>query len=446
MTRKISLILKEVLKKIEPTKKELETIGNSFKEFLKKFEKRLKTLKINAEVFVGGSFAKKTMIKKNSYDVDIFVRFDKIYGENISSILEKIVEPMKAKKVHGSRDYFQIQKENLIFELIPVIKIRSPKEAKNITDLSYSHVKYINKKIKSEELLGEIKIAKAFCYANNCYGAESYIKGFSGYSLELLIYYYKNFIKFIKAVSKMGEGKIVIDIEKHHKTKQDVLMDLNSSKLNSPIILIDPTYKQRNALAALSKETFEEFKKDCKKFLKNPSIKAFEIKKMNLEKMKDSAKKNKFEYALIKTKTSKQAGDVAGSKLLKFYRHLNFEIRRFFEIKNKGFEYPVISDEIPVSKTSKKQKEVSDDEKKSADYFFVVKNKKEILIKGPNIKSLKNVEAFRKKHRNTFVKKNRIYALESTPKNLKEFINNWKKKNKQRIKDMYIEELKILEN
>ena len=39
-------------------------------------------------------------------------------------------------------------------------------------------------------------------------------------------------------------------------------MNLNASKLNSPIILIDPTYKQRNTLAALSNETFENFKKD----------------------------------------------------------------------------------------------------------------------------------------------------------------------------------------
>ena len=47
-------------------------------------------------------------------------------------------------------------------------------------------------------------------------------------------------------------------------------MDLNSSKLNSPIIPIDPTYKQRNVLAALSKETFEMFQKSCKEFLENP--------------------------------------------------------------------------------------------------------------------------------------------------------------------------------
>ena len=96
--------------------------------------------------------------------------------------------------IHGSRDYFQInESKDFVIELIPVIKATDPKKAENITDLSYSHVKYINKKIKNQKILDEIKIAKAFCYATKTYGAESYINGFSGYSLELLIYHYKSF-------------------------------------------------------------------------------------------------------------------------------------------------------------------------------------------------------------------------------------------------------------
>ena len=97
-------------------------------------------------------------------------------------------------------------------------------------------------------------------------------------------------MKFIRAIAKTRREKIIIDIEKKHKSKRAILMDLNSSKLQSPIILVDPTYKQRNVSAALSEETFERFKKDCKKFLKNPSIKAFEIQKTDLEKIKQNAK------------------------------------------------------------------------------------------------------------------------------------------------------------
>ena len=421
--KKIDSILTEVLEKVEPKKVELKLIENFLREFLEKIEKKIKVLKINAEIFVGGSFAKKTVIKKDKYDVDIFLRFDKKYKE-ISDLTEKILKGIKnVSMIHGSRDYFRIKiNPTIYFELIPVIKVKNPKESENITDLSYSHVKYINKKIKSKKILDEIMLAKAFCYANHCYGAESYIQGFSGYGLELLIYYYKGFIKFIKAVSKMDD-KTVIDIEKHHKNKQAVLMDVNSSKLHSPIILIDPTYKQRNALAALSEETFEKFKKTCRKFLENPDAKAFEIRKIDLKKIKQDAKKKKFEFILIEAKTTKQEGDVAGTKLLKFYKHLNYEIEKFFEIKNKGFNY---------------------NRKKSARCFFVVKNRNEILFDGPYIKDLENVKKFKKEHKDYFTKKGKYYAKEKIKFNIEKFIEVWKKKNKKRIKEMYIKELKAV--
>ncbi|MFH1801580.1 MAG: nucleotidyltransferase domain-containing protein, partial [archaeon] len=286
MTKKIDSILKEVLEKIEPPKEELKFINESLRDFLERIRKRIEVLKINAEVFVGGSFAKGTVIKKDYYDVDVFVRFDKKYkDEEISVLTKKILKDIKGVLVvHGSRDYFRVKINSYFFiEVIPVTKIAKSSEARNITDLSYSHVKYVNKKIKSKKVLDEIKIAKAFCHAKKCYGAESYINGFSGYGLELLVYHYGSFLKFIKAASKM-ENKEVVDIEKHYKNKPTVLMDLNGSKLHSPIILIDPTHKQRNALAALSDETFEKFREECKKFLKNPSIKSFEIEKTDLEK------------------------------------------------------------------------------------------------------------------------------------------------------------------
>lgn len=423
--KKINFVLKEVLKKIEPAKEDITLIENSLKDFLERFQKKLKSLRIDAEVFVGGSFAKNTVIRKDKYDVDIFVRFDKKYDDKkISNLLSKALKPFKnISKVHGSRDYFRLKVGPAFFiELIPVKKIKTLKEAENITDLSYSHVKYINKKIKSLKILDEIRIAKAFCYANNCYGAESYIQGFSGYALELLIYYYKSFVRFANAVGKMTDEKIVIDIEKHFRNKQIVLMDINSAKLDSPIILVDPTYKHRNVLAALSDDTFERFKLACKKFLKNPSIKSFELEKIDLEKIKANAKKKKYEFILLEAKTNKQAGDIAGSKLLKFYRHLSSEIGNFFYIKKKGFNY---------------------NGKKAARYFFVVKDKGEIIRAGPYLKDKKHVAKFKKKHKKTFQDKGRIHVKKRINFTLRDFIGTWKTKNRKKIREMSIGGLRI---
>jgi tRNA nucleotidyltransferase (CCA-adding enzyme) len=444
---KIGSILEEVLEKINPSEKELEEINSSIEKFLKVFEQRLKTNKIKAEVFLGGSFAKGTVMKKDCYDLDVYVRFEEeLSDKEMSELVKKSLKgSKKVSIVHGSRDYFRIKlKDDLFIEVVPVKKISKPDKAENITDLSYSHVKYIKKKVKNKKVLDEIKIAKAFCYANKCYGAESYINGFSGYALELLVAHYKSFEKFLKEMtkaiktnkgpknlwSKEYEGKweelkkkIIIDIEKDYKKKENILMDLNSSKLGSPVILIDPTFKQRNALAALSEETFSRFKQAAEKFLKNPSIKSFELEKTDLEKVKSQALKAKREFVLIEAQTSKAEGDVAGTKLLKFYNHFCGETEKIFEVKKKGFNY---------------------NGKKAARYYFVVKPKKEILFAGPFVKDKDNLKAFERVHKNYTIKKGRVYAKEKIDFGIKEFIKKWKSDNKVKIDEMYITSLEVV--
>ena len=427
MNKKVDDILKEVLERVEPSEQDLEEINKALKQFKENIWEQIKKYKLDAVLFEGGSFAKKTIIKKDNYDIDMFIMFsEKFRGQNISKFTEKLLKGIQGTSIiHGSRDYFKINKfKNFFIELIPVIKANDPKKAENITDLSYSHVKYINKKIKNPKILDEIKIAKAFCYATKTYGAESYINGFSGYSLELLIYHYKSFLNFIKAVAKHKGDKIIIDIEKYYKKKNDVLLDMNSSKLISPIILVDPTYKQRNALAALSEETFEKLKQESKRFLKNPLIKHFEIKKIDLEKIKKDALKKKNEFILLELKTQKPSGAVAGSKLLKFYNHLENEIKIFFEVKNKGFEY---------------------NQENNARCFFAVKPKKEIIKQGPFLKDKPNIKQFKKEHKSTFEKSGKIYAKEKFEYPINKFIENWKKKYSRKINEMSISELKIVE-
>jgi len=133
-------------------------------------------------------------------------------------------------------------------------------------------------------------------------------------------------------------------------------------------------------------------------------------------------KKSRKEFILIQTSTNKQEGDIAGSKLLKFYNYLENEISIYFEIKNHGFNY---------------------NDKKSARYFFVVKRKTWILSKGPKISDKKNLKKFKKKHKHTFVKAKRVYAKEKIIFNINTFINNWKRKKKKLMKEMSIKDLKI---
>jgi len=410
--KNIKKILEQELERVKPSSEELGRIKQETSEIIDKLKKTIKTKKIKACVFIGGSLAKNTIIKKDKYDIDIFVRFDKKH-EDISELLDKILKTAKlgAERIHGSRDYFKLKRKDL-FEIIPTLKIKKPEEAKNVTDLSYFHVSYVLGCVKKNKKIGdEIILAKAFCYAQKCYGAESYIKGFSGYALELLICYYKSFMNFINQVAGSKE-QIVLDPGKHYKNKQEILLNLNEAKLQSPIVFVDPTFKERNALAALSKETFEKFKQGCIKFIRRPSRKFFELGKINEKKFN----------LILEAKTNKQEGDVAGSKLLKFFNFVSRDIEKYFVVSRKEFEY---------------------DNKKSARYYFSIKKRKEIICQGPEIHKVENLLAFKHAHKNVFIKKNKAYAKEKVNINIKQLVKDI---DKRVMKDMGMIGLKIIKS
>lgn len=414
----IDKILKEEIELIKPSRETLKEINQTDKEFCKHLLSKLKGRKIKADVFIGGSLAKGTLTKKKKYDVDIFVRFDKKYEDSeISEMLGKILN--KAKRIHGSRDYYQLIVKGIILEVIPVIKIKRINEARNITDLSYFHVNYIKKRLKNKKLADEILLAKTFAHAQNCYGAESYIHGFSGYSLELLICHYGSFLKFVKEISKSksSKEKIIIDDKRFYKDKNEVLRELNEAKINSPIILIDPTFRERNALAGLSEETFEKFKESCIKFLKNPNEKFFTQKNLREELSKKYGKSLK----IIEARTSKQAGDIAGSKSKKFFEFFVSRLEKEFIVKLKQFDY--------------------DENKNIAYFYFVVDKKKEEVVRGPPADAVHNLIRFKKVHLGAFIKNNFAYAKIKHDLSFEQFVKKFRMKNKKIIKEMSIKEL-----
>lgn len=399
----INEILKREAEKIKLDEKSQE-IKNKADEFCRRLKKATnkagsrKTsstkvesnqLEDNPEVFIGGSLAKGTLIKKDNYDIDIFVRFKEADSDKLEKALKKIKE--KYRRIHGSRDYFQVKNKNMVFEIIPVKKIKKAGEAENITDLSYLHVDYVKKQInRNKKLAEEIMLAKAFSHSCNCYGAESYIQGFSGYALELLIIYYKSFLNFLKAVTHSKE-KIVIDSAKFYKNKQEIMLNLNEAKLSSPIIVVDPTYKERNATAALSSETFERFKETANRFLKKPSSRFFEAKIVDKKQLEKEAKIRRAEFIEFRASTNRQEGDIAGSKLRKFFNFTAMNIDKYYIIIRKEFVYSG---------------------KHEANFYFIARKKKEIILQGPLVRDIFNCERFKKAHKNCFVKAGKLFAKE----------------------------------
>ncbi len=414
---------------VVPDKETRNRLLGELREFLKLLKNAAHYEKISADFFVGGSFAKGTLMKKEKYDIDIFARFDWRY-QDLTSLLAIIVKracgkrKVKIVRLHGSRDYFQIfVNKEILFEIVPVLKIKKPKEARNVTDLSYFHVSYVKNKLRgNSKILKEIAVAKAFCKAQGVYGAESYIGGFSGYALECLVIHYKSFLKMIKNLLKVKD-KLIIDPANHYKNKSEVMVSLNEGKLQGPIILIDPTWKERNVLAALSKETFLKFQKSARNFLRFPGEEFFTRKEVDIQKLKKETKEKKASLIELIASTNRQPGDIAGTKLKKFSNFLIGQLQQYYEIIRCEFIY---------------------DGEQSARVLLIIKEKNGIKKIGPPVSLEKHAKAFRRKYDRVYEKNGRLCADIAAQVSAKKFIIKFMLKYKEIIKSMQIEKLKVL--
>ena len=395
--------MQSVLKKIKPGKEEIDNLNKITKDFLTKLNSKLK----DAKAILGGSGAKDTWLSGN-HDVDLFVQFDKnkysdeshLISEHLEKMLKKVFPEFKIERLHGSRDYFQLNYKNLNFEVVPIIKINKSEEALNITDISPLHALWVNK--NAQKLKDEIRLAKQFCRANKLYGAESHISGFSGYVLEILISYYGSFEKLLKASLKWKD-KEVIDPEKHYKNKHLALFHLNNSKLQSPIIVVDPVDKERNAAAALSKEKMKQFQKVAKQYLKSPSEKLFVKEEISKEKLM----KEKGHLLFLTIVPVEGKHDVVGVKLLKAFEFLRDELS-CFKVKKAGWNW--------------------NENDSGAAFYFILKEDKlsEFEVRnGPPLKLAEHVKHFKKVNKNTFTKDGKLFArIKVKHPNLEDFIKN----------------------
>ncbi|MBI4441101.1 nucleotidyltransferase domain-containing protein [Candidatus Woesearchaeota archaeon] len=304
--------------------------------FLAQVNAALAKQHLDAAAMLGGSVAKGTHL--SLYDCDIFVIFARTYATtDISSLLQKALLPFKPRKVHGSRDYFQIARKGITFELIPVLHIDAPAEAQNVTDVSPLHVTWVRDNIG--QLHDDVRLAKLFCKAQGVYGAESYINGFSGYILEVLVIAYKGFIPMLRAAASFRQKQLV-DVMHYYKSRDDVFKRMNAAKIQSPLIVIDPVQADRNAAAAVSDETFARFVLAAKLFMQKPSLSFFKPKPFSLSSLKVRARQSNAVLLQFSIVPHDGKGDVVGSKLVKCFDYMAAQLKTAeFMVLDKGWHW-----------------------------------------------------------------------------------------------------------
>ncbi len=403
--QRLKKIVKKIKQKSKPTASEVKKVNQVINFSKKEIQKEIDKRNIDAKIMLGGSVAKNTWTR-NQHDIDFFVRFDK-KCKNIDTTLKKIVKSVfkKVEVLHGSRDYCKTKYKGYDLEFVPVLKIKNASEAKNSMDASLFHVEYVKNKIKRKpKLAEEIRVFKEFARAQRVYGAETHIAGMSGYVSELLIIHYGTFLKFIKKMETI-QPKISIDIENDYKNKNEILNKLSKSKLTSPIVLIDPVLKERNAAAALSYETFSNIVFSSRLFLRNPNIDFFKEKRLNITDVKKRSKKRGTLLTIKKIKKEYPKEDVFLARLNKILKKVKrILIRKGISVFDYGYFI----------------------EKNKVKIFFELETKKLSKYKkhiGPFVWiSKENFDKFIEKHKNVYVSgKNLACDSKREYKNVKKF-------------------------
>jgi 2,3-bisphosphoglycerate-independent phosphoglycerate mutase len=123
----------------------------------------------------------------------------------------------------------------------------------------------------------------------------------------------------------------------------------------------------------------------------------------------------------VRIETDRQAGDIAGTKLKKFHYALEETIVKEFELVEHHFGYSGAQ---------------------HADVYIIAKPKKEKIVQGPPVKMEEHVRAFKKLHKDTFEKKNTLYARVKPRYSCTAFCKEFAKKDI--VKQMGVTHLEVL--
>lgn len=360
--------------------------------FLAEINRALASAGLKASAQLGGSFAKGTFLV-GDHDVDVFVRFDRSYpNEALSDLLASALKGFRPSRVHGSRDYFKIRSKGLNYEIVPVYALEKVADIVNIMDASPFHVAWFKRRCAVQPALADqIRLIKAFLKANGLYGAESWIRGFSGHLVDILAAYYGSFEALLRAAANWTP-KIVIDIENAHKGK--ALEVLNPSKTEGPLIVVDPIQAKRNAAAALSEEKFNAFVALARAWLAHPSEKFFKPKPFSLTALRASARSQGKALLLLTARPRKDSEDIMGAGLLRSWKHIKEKLEEHdFKVLDAGFDW------------SRKPG--------PALFWFVLETAEleaERIVRGPPLANKVAVQRFKAAHAQSFEREGRVLA------------------------------------
>lgn len=413
-------LLEKVLKKIVPSKKELELEEKISKQLVEKIKK---TEGKHVDAIIAGSIARNTHLR-NDRDIDIFVMFPKHLGriefeKQGLKIGKAVFRGHNWEKAYSEHPYIRGTIKGFAVEIVPSYKVKSPMELKSSVDRTPFHNKYLLERL-SEQHRKEIRLLKQFLKGINCYGADLKTNSFPGYVAELLVLKYGSFSKVLENASNWKIGT-VIDLE--HELSDDEAR----KKFNHHLIVVDPVDESRNVSAALSLEQFNRFVAACNAFLKKPSVQFFFPKKtkpLNIARLR--LKLNEMDLVCIKMPYPKKAlSDIIYGQIRKLNRKIfqEFKLNEFLAERSSQWSDEekniALLIELECLELEKVQKRIGPLATDLINRDRFIESNKKSIVSGPRIESNHWVIEIKRKYWNAnlllkdFLKKEK--AIEKKP-------------------------------
>ena len=258
-----------ILNDIKPTSQEMDEINKFSSKLIDFLNKTCIEEGIEANIALVGSVAKNTALKGKS-DIDIFMAFPLDTDKNDLKetglkLAHKCSDEFNGEYSHhfASHPYVTSLIEGYEVDMVPCYEIEDGSQLKSAVDRTILHTRYVKANLE-EGQEDEVLLLKKFMAMTGTYGSEFKVGGFAGYLCELLIIYYGSFEETLKAATKWDFGHS-IDLENY-----------GTSKLfKDPLIVIDPTDKNRNVGAALRLDKMGEFIQSARNYLSSDNKKDY---------------------------------------------------------------------------------------------------------------------------------------------------------------------------
>lgn len=322
MQSALEKVCKIVLEKITPNLEEYEKTESLAQMLEKRVKEAAEYFGVKATVRLEGSVAKDTWLSGEP-DIDIFMRLPPSIpranlGEVALKIARKATEGARQVERFAEHPYLEAFVDNVRVNIVPCYEVQRG-EWLSATDRTPYHTDYVKKCLRPH-MHGEVRLLKRFMKGIGVYGAEIKVGGFSGYLCELLVLHYGSFAEVLKAFAQWTK-RIVIDIEKHFKGREDELPLL----FNEPLVIVDPVDMGRNVAAAVHPQKLYTFVAAARAFLEKPSLKFFyppETKPLNVEELKATLQKRGSTLLFIVFGKVNAVPDVLWGQLYKSQRSL----------------------------------------------------------------------------------------------------------------------------